>query len=141
MRCLAAKLFGSAALLAALTAQVLAQDEAAPAAAAVPNPGNTAWMMIATVLVLLMTLPGLALFYGGLVRAKNMLSVLMQVMMIAAVVMIVWVVYGYTMAFGDGGNAFIAGFGKMFLRGVTPRRNILPKPAMKALPPSPKAMV
>ncbi len=123
MRCLAAKLFGSAALLAALTAQVLAQDEAAPAAAAaaaVPNPGNTAWMMTATVLVLLMTLPGLALFYGGLVRAKNMLSVLMQVMMIAAVVMIVWVVYGYTMAFGDGGNAFISGFGKMFLAGVTP---------------------
>ena len=119
MRCLAAKLFGSAALLAALTAQVLAQDAAAPAAAAVPNPGNTAWMMTATVLVLLMTLPGLALFYGGLVRAKNMLSVLMQVMMIAAVVMIVWVVYGYTMAFGDGGNAFISGFGKMFLAGVT----------------------
>jgi ammonium transporter, Amt family len=120
MRCMAAKLFGSAALLAALTAQVLAQDAAPPTAPAVPNPGNTAWMMTATVLVLLMTLPGLALFYGGLVRAKNMLSVLMQVMMIAAVVMIVWVVYGYTMAFGDGGNAFISGFGKMFLAGVTP---------------------
>jgi Amt family ammonium transporter len=86
----------------------------------VPNPGNVTWMITATVLVLLMTVPGLALFYGGLVRAKNMLSVLMQVMMIAAVVMIVWVVYGYSMAFGDGGNAFIGGFGKMFLAGVTP---------------------
>jgi Amt family ammonium transporter len=82
--------------------------------------GDVAWMMISTVLVLLMIVPGLALFYGGLVRAKNMLSVLMQVMMIAAVVMIVWVVYGYTMAFGDGENAFIGGFGKLFLAGVTP---------------------
>jgi Amt family ammonium transporter len=77
-------------------------------------------MLISTVLVLLMILPGLALFYGGLVRAKNALSVLMQVMMITAVVMILWVVYGYTMAFGDGGNAYIAGFGKMFLAGITP---------------------
>ncbi|MYZ47862.1 ammonium transporter [Propylenella binzhouense] len=110
------------ALVAASTMAAFAQD-AAPAAAeaapAVPNPGNTAWMMTATVLVLLMTIPGLALFYGGLVRAKNMLSVLMQVMMITAMVMIIWVLYGYTMAFGDGGNAFISGFGKMFLAGVT----------------------
>ncbi len=103
----------------------LAQDAAnaaadAAAAAPVPNPGNTTWMMISTILVLLMTIPGLALFYGGLVRAKNMLSVLMQVMMITAVVMVIWSVYGYTMAFGDGGNAFFSGFGKMFLAGVTP---------------------
>jgi Amt family ammonium transporter len=131
MRCFAAGFSGATAMLAALSTAALAQDApagdaAAPAAeaaaaavAAVPNPGNTTWMLFATVLVLLMTLPGLALFYGGLVRAKNMLSVLMQVMMIAAVVMIVWVAYGYTMAFGDGGNAFIAGFGKMFLAGVT----------------------
>ena len=81
---------------------------------------DISWLLVSTLLVLMMAVPGLALFYGGLVRAKNMLSVLMQVMMIAAVVMIVWVVYGYTMAFGDGGNAFISGFGKMFLAGVTP---------------------
>jgi Amt family ammonium transporter len=120
MRCIAAGLFPLAA--AALIDASLVQDAAAPAetAAAVPNPGNTAWMMVASILVLMMIVPGLALFYGGLVRAKNMLSVLMQCMMITAVVMIVWVVYGYTMAFGDGGNAFIAGFGKMFLAGVTP---------------------
>jgi hypothetical protein len=92
----------------------------AAAPAPVPDPGNTTWMLVSSALVLLMTIPGLALFYGGLVRAKNMLSVLMQVFAIAAVVMIVWVVYGYSMAFGDGGNAFIGGFGKMFLAGVTP---------------------
>ena len=125
MRCSAAKPLIAAALLAGLTAlPAFAQEavtaEAAAAPAATPNPGNTAWMMMSTVLVLMMVVPGLALFYGGLVRAKNMLSVLMQVMMIAAVVMIVWVLYGYTMAFGDGGNAFIGGFGKLFLAGVTP---------------------
>jgi Amt family ammonium transporter len=114
-----------AALFAATTAYAqdatgAAAGAAEAAAAAVPNPGNTAWMMTASLLVLMMILPGLALFYGGLVRAKNMLSVLMQCMMITGVVMIVWVVYGYTMAFGDGGNAFISGFGKMFLAGVTP---------------------
>ena len=121
MRCTAARPLTAAALLPALTTLTWAQETATPeAAAAVPDPGNTTWMLISTILVLLMTLPGLALFYGGLVRAKNMLSVLMQVMMIAAVVMIVWVVYGYTMAFGDGDNAFIGGFGKLFLAGVTP---------------------
>jgi Amt family ammonium transporter len=119
----------AAALLAVLGTSGFAQD-AVPAAdaaeavaevaAAVPNPGNTAWMMVASILVLMMIVPGLALFYGGLVRAKNMLSVLMQVTMITAMVMIIWVVYGYTMAFGDGGNAYISGFGKMFLAGVTP---------------------
>ena len=72
--------------------------EAAPAAP-VPDPGNTAWMLVSTVLVLLMTIPGLALFYGGLVRAKNMLSVLMQVFTITCLVMIIWVVYGYSLAF------------------------------------------
>jgi ammonium transporter, Amt family len=128
MRCFAAKSLMAAALLAVLGTSGFAQD-AAPAAeaagtvaeaAAVPNPGNTAWMMVSSILVLMMIVPGLALFYGGLVRAKNMLSVLMQVTMITAVVMIIWVVYGYTMAFGDGGNAYISGFGKMFLAGVTP---------------------
>src|SRR3546814_2708624 len=68
--------------------------------------------------------PGLALFYGGLVRTKNMLSVLTQVVAVAALAMLVWVFWGYTMAFGDGGNAYIAGFGKLFLAGVTPDSEI-----------------
>jgi Amt family ammonium transporter len=100
-----------------------AQDAAAPAAeaaapAATVNKGDVTWMMTASVLVLLMTIPGLALFYGGLVRAKNMLSVLMQVSTIACVMMLVWVVYGYSLAF-SGGNAFIGDLSKMFLMGVT----------------------
>ena len=91
-----------------------------PAQAADPKPdkGDTAFMMIATVLVLLMTVPGLALFYGGLVRSKNMLSVLMQVFAIVSLVCLVWVIYGYSLAFTNGGslNAFIGGFDKAFLR-------------------------
>ena len=71
-------------------------------------------MMISTVLVLLMTIPGLALFYGGLVRSKNMLSVLMQVFTITAVVMLIWVFYGYSLAFTPG-NAFVGGLSKAFL--------------------------
>ncbi|MEZ5855439.1 MAG: ammonium transporter [Hyphomicrobiaceae bacterium] len=91
------------------------------AAGPVPNKGDTAFMMIATVLVLLMTIPGLALFYGGLVRSKNMLSVLMQVFAITSMVCIVWVVYGYSMAFTGGGslNQWVGGLDKLFLRGVT----------------------
>jgi Amt family ammonium transporter len=92
--------------------------EAAPAAAPVPNKGDTAWMMTATVLVILMTIPGLALFYGGLVRAKNMLSVLMQVFVIFAMICVLWAVYGYSVAF-TGGSAFFGGFDKLFLMGVT----------------------
>ena len=111
----------SAALFAALPAW--AQDaalQAPPAAAsAVVNKGDTAWMMTATLLVLMMILPGLALFYGGLVRTKNMLSVMTQVGAVAALAMLIWVMWGYTMAFGDGGNAVIAGFGKAFLGGIT----------------------
>ncbi|NRP69354.1 Ammonia channel [Ensifer psoraleae] len=112
---------------AALLAPVVAfAQEAAPAAAEavaatpVPDKGDTTWMLLSTILVLLMTVPGLALFYGGLVRAKNMLSVLMQVLMITAIVMIIWVTYGYSLAFTDGGslNSFIGGFSKMFLAGV-----------------------
>lgn len=94
-------------------------QEAAAAAAPTPDKGDTAWMMVSTVLVMLMIVPGLALFYGGLVRTKNMLSVLTQVIAVASLAMILWVVYGYTMAFGDGGNAYIAGFGKLFLAGIT----------------------
>jgi Amt family ammonium transporter len=92
--------------------------EAAAAAAPVPDKGDTAWMMIATVLVILMTIPGLALFYGGLVRAKNMLSVLMQVFVIFSLISVLWVVYGYSLAF-TGGSPFIGGFDKLFLSGVT----------------------
>ena len=93
---------------------------AAEAAAPVIDKGDVAWMMTATVLVLLMTIPGLALFYGGLVRAKNMLSVLMQCTMITAVVIIVWALWGYSFAFGGGTGAFFGGFDKVFLSGVTP---------------------
>ncbi|MFV0294727.1 MAG: ammonium transporter [Hyphomicrobiaceae bacterium] len=92
------------------------------AAAPVPNKGDTAFMMISTVLVLLMTIPGLALFYGGLVRSKNMLSVLMQVFSIVSLVAIIWVVYGYSIAFTGSGafNSWFGGLGKVFLSGVTP---------------------
>ncbi len=96
--------------------------EAAPVAgaaapAAVPNKGDTAWMLVATLLVILMTLPGLALFYGGLVRTKNMLSVLMQVFMIFAVIIVLWCIYGYSLAFTEGGN-FIGSFDRVFLNGI-----------------------
>jgi len=98
------------------------QTEAAPAATAAPalNSGDTAWMLVSSALVLFMILPGLALFYGGLVRAKNILSVLMQCTMITAAVIVVWVLWGYSFAFGGGGNPFWGGFGKAFLAGVTP---------------------
>ncbi len=83
--------------------------------------GNTAWMLTATALVLLMTIPGLALFYGGMVRAKNVLSVLMQCFAITALMTVLWMVAGYSIAFTDGGsmNAWMGGFSKMFLSGVT----------------------
>ena len=92
----------------------------------VANKGDTAWMLIASALVLMMSVPGLALFYGGLVRTKNMLSVLSQVFMIVSLVGVVWVLYGYSLAFGDGGswNAYVGGFGKVFLAGVTPDSNV-----------------
>ncbi|MBV1895559.1 MAG: ammonium transporter [Rhodobacteraceae bacterium] len=82
--------------------------------------GDVAWMMVSTILVLLMILPGLALFYGGLVRSKNMLSVLMQCTLITAVVMVIWVVYGYSFAFGGSTSPYWGGLGKLFLAGVTP---------------------
>ncbi|TAN48771.1 MAG: ammonium transporter [Methylococcaceae bacterium] len=83
------------------------------------NKGDTAWMIVATVLVILMTIPGLALFYGGMVRAKNMLSVLMQVFIIFALVGVLWALYGYSLAFTEG-NAVYGGFTKAFLSGITP---------------------
>jgi len=81
--------------------------------------GDTAWMLTSTALVLFMTLPGLALFYAGLVRAKNVLSVLMQCFAIACMASVLWFVIGYTMAFGDVGNGWIGGFNKLFLAGIS----------------------
>ncbi len=83
------------------------------------NKGDTAWMIMATVLVILMVTPGLALFYGGMVRAKNMLSVLMQVFVIFSMMAILWALYGYTLAFTEG-TPFIGGLSKLFLFGITP---------------------
>ena len=97
-------------------------QEAAPAvaeaAAPTPDKGDTAWMMTATVLVMAMIVPGLALFYGGLVRTKNMLSVLTQIIAVAALAMIMWVMFGYSLAFGGDANQFVSA-GKLFLAGVT----------------------
>jgi ammonium transporter, Amt family len=113
---------GTAALL--LAHLGLAQ-EAAPAVAAaaatpaplVPNKGDTAWMLTSTALVLLMSVPALALFYGGLVRSKNMLSVLMQVFVVFSLITVLWCVYGYSIAFTEG-NAFFGGFSRLFLAGT-----------------------
>ncbi|MGA8156007.1 MAG: ammonium transporter [Rhodoplanes sp.] len=103
--------------LAALALAVLA---ATPAFADAPviNKGDNAWMLTSSVLVLLMTIPGLALFYGGLVRTKNMLSVLAHVFYTVCIVTIVWMIYGYSLTF-TGGSPFIGGFSKVFLSGVT----------------------
>ncbi|AWL04760.1 ammonium transporter [Massilia oculi] len=81
------------------------------------NKGDTAWMFVATLLVIMMVIPGLALFYGGMVRAKNMLSVLMQVMMVFSLIIVLWCLYGYSLAFTSG-NAFIGGFDRAFLQGI-----------------------
>ncbi len=97
---------------------------AVPDEASEPAPvlseGNTAWMIVATVLVIMMSIPGIALFYGGLVRSKNMLSVLMQVFVTFSLISIIWVVYGYSVAFSDGGayNDYIGGLSKIFLKGI-----------------------
>jgi Amt family ammonium transporter len=105
----------------ALAAEAL--PESAPVEAAAPAPaankGDTAWMLIATVLVTLMVIPGLALFYGGLVRSKNMLSVLMQTFVIFSLMGLLWAIYGYSVAF-TGGSPFFGGLSKAFLAGVTP---------------------
>jgi len=93
----------------------------APAAAPVPklDSGDTAWMLTSTLLVILMTIPGLALFYGGLARAKNMLSVLVQVFVIFALISVLWAIYGYSLTFGGEGQ-FFGGLDKLFLKGITP---------------------
>ena len=94
-----------------------AATEAAPAAAPVPNKGDTSWMMVATVLVIMMSIPGLALFYGGLVRSKNMLSVLMQVFVTFSLIIVLWFTYGYSLAFTEG-NAFFGGMDRLMMKGV-----------------------
>ena len=97
-----------------------ADATAAPAAAApapVPNKGDTAWMLTSTALVLLMSVPALALFYGGLVRTKNMLSVLMQVFVVFSLITVLWCIYGYSLAFTEG-NAFFGGLDRLFLKGT-----------------------
>jgi len=100
-----------ASLLGLMPALALAQEVTV-------NKGDVAWMMVATLLVVMMAVPGLALFYGGLVRSKNMLSVLMQVMVVFSLIVVLWAIYGYSLAF-VGGNAFIGSLDKLFLAGVT----------------------
>ncbi|NJM31478.1 MAG: ammonium transporter [Rhizobiales bacterium] len=100
-----------------LGAALMALMPAAANAAATINKGDTTWMLLATILVILMTIPGLALFYGGLVRSKNILSVLMQVFVCFSLISVLWFIYGYSLAFTNG-NAFIGGFSKFMLAGV-----------------------
>jgi len=104
----------------AATAAAPAAEAAAPAPTAiVPNKGDTAWMLVCTALVLLMTLPGLALFYGGLTRSKNVLSILMQCLVVFSLIIVLWSIYGYSLAFTEG-NAFIGKFDRLFLAGLNP---------------------
>ena len=107
----------------AVTAPAATAAAAAPAAPAapapVPNKGDTAWLLICTALVIMMTVPALGLFYGGLVRSKNMLSVLMQCLVVFSLIMVLWAIYGYSIAFTEGG-AFFGGFDRLFLAGMTP---------------------
>jgi Amt family ammonium transporter len=119
---LGASIFASLPLWAQEATEAAAEtvETVAEAAAPIVDKGDVAWMMTATLLVLFMIVPGLALFYGGLVRTKNMLSVLMQCTIITAVVMVIWVVYGYSFAFGGSTSPYWGGFGKVFLAGVTP---------------------
>jgi ammonium transporter, Amt family len=102
---------------AAPAAAVAASAPAAAASAPVPNKGDVAWMIVATAFVIMMSIPGLALFYGGLVRSKNMLSVLMQVFVTFSLIVVIWCLYGYSLAFTEG-NSFIGGFDRVFLRGL-----------------------
>ena len=96
-------------------------DAASAAASAAPAPvankGDVAWMLVCTALVIMMSIPALALFYGGLVRSKNMLSVLMQVFVTFSMIVILWCVYGYSLAFTEG-NAFFGGTDRLFMKGL-----------------------
>jgi Amt family ammonium transporter len=102
---------------AAASAAEPAASAAAAAPAPVPNKGDTSWMLVSTALVIMMSIPGLALFYGGLVRSKNMLSVLMQVFVTFSMITVLWVIYGYSLAFTEG-NRFFGGFDRLFLKGI-----------------------
>ena len=119
------KFLGALLAIGMVALPMLVSADTAPAAAAVPAPvpnkGDTAWMLVSTLLVILMTIPGLALFYGGLVRTKNMLSVLTQVFVIFCLIAVLWVVYGYSLAFTAGGslNSYIGGLDRLFLKGLT----------------------
>jgi Amt family ammonium transporter len=106
------------ALLAALTPTLVFAQEAHP----VPDKGDTAWMLVSTLLVIMMAVPGLALFYGGQVRSKNVLSVLMQVLVVFSLLTVLWVVYGYSLAF-NGPSPYIGDFSRFFLMGLTPDTN------------------
>jgi len=104
-----------------VAATVAPAATATPAPAPTPNKGDTSWMIVATLLVIMMSVPGLALFYGGLVRSKNMLSVLMQVFSIFALITVLWAIYGYSLAFTQGSgplSPFIGGFDRLFLKGI-----------------------
>jgi len=107
----------SAPTAAAAAAADAASAPAAAAPAPVANKGDVAWMIVATLLVIMMTVPGLALFYGGLVRSKNMLSVLMQVMVTFSLIVVLWAIYGYSLAFSEG-NAYFGGMDRLFLKGL-----------------------
>jgi Amt family ammonium transporter len=108
----------AASVAAAVAPAASAVAEAASAAPApVANKGDVAWMVVATLLVIMMTVPGLALFYGGLVRSKNMLSVLMQVMVTFSMIVVLWFIYGYSLAFTEG-NAYVGGFDRLFMKGL-----------------------
>ncbi len=107
----------AAAATAAPPAAAAAADAAPAAAAPVANKGDVAWMIVATLLVIMMTIPGLALFYGGLVRRKNMLSVLMQVFVTFSMIVVLWALYGYSLAFTEG-NAWFGGLDRLFLKGL-----------------------
>jgi ammonium transporter, Amt family len=118
------RLLPTAALAAVLLATLL--EPALAADPPKPNKGDVAWMLFATVAVLMMTIPGLALFYAGLVRAKNVVSMLMQVFAVVCLVAVLWVIYGYSLAFTSGGplNSYVGGLSKVFLMGVTPDSNV-----------------
>jgi Amt family ammonium transporter len=109
----------ASAVPAAVAAEASQPAAASATPAPVPNKGDTAWMIVATLLVVMMAAPGLGMYYGGMARSKNMLSILMQTLLIFCVLGVLWGIFGYSVAFSDG-NAFFGGFGKLFLKGVTP---------------------
>ena len=133
------KIAGLGALLSLVMPGLALAEEAAPAL----NSGDTAWMLTATALVLFMTIPGLALFYGGMVRSKNVLSVMMQCFAITGLISVLWVVYGYSLAFDTTGmeqgvvnfNSFVGGLSKAFLAGVPPAKSSTPQSHIR--PPLP----